>query len=68
MWRVARELTRALLARDFGICWSLEEGQLIPPVTNRCNYIHWLHDLLSLLPAGGMNNPDKAVALSPGWA
>ena len=50
---VCRELTRALLKHDFGIQWSLAEGQLIPPVKNRINYIHWLEDLLEQSsPAG----------------
>ncbi|KAL4858898.1 U6 small nuclear RNA (adenine-(43)-N(6))-methyltransferase [Chlorella vulgaris] len=43
-----RELTHVLLAEDFGIQWWLPLGQLVPPVTNRVNYIHWLEDLLSL--------------------
>ncbi|GAB4814487.1 hypothetical protein N2152v2_001533 [Parachlorella kessleri] len=52
--RACRELTRALLWQDFGVDWWLPEGQLVPPVTNRANYIHWLQDLLELAPAPGM--------------
>lgn len=49
-----RELTRSLLKHDFGINWDLEEGQLIPAVTNRINYIHWLEDLLALSSPSGI--------------
>ena len=52
---VCRELTTALLQQDFGIAWHLQEGQLIPAVTNRVNYIHWIYDLLQLSrPAGSL--------------
>ena len=44
-----RHLTRALLRDDFGVVdWWIPDGQLIPPVPNRLNYIHWIEDLLSL--------------------
>ncbi|KAK2078875.1 hypothetical protein QBZ16_002565 [Prototheca wickerhamii] len=46
--RACAALTTALLAHDFGIRWSLPEGHLIPPLTGRSNYIHWLQDLLDL--------------------
>lgn len=50
-----RELTRVLLRHDFGLEWWVPLGQLVPPVTNRANYIHWLEDLLSLsAPKGGI--------------
>ena len=42
------EITRALLHADFGVTWDLQPGQLVPPVANRANYIHWLEDLLRL--------------------
>lgn len=45
-----KALTRALLQHDFGITWDVPDGQLVPPVTNRANYIHWLEDLLVLSP------------------
>ncbi|PRW44527.1 methyltransferase 16 isoform X2 isoform A [Chlorella sorokiniana] len=49
-----RELTRVLLRHDFGVEWWVPLGQLVPPVTNRANYIHWLQDLLGLsAPKGG---------------
>ena len=43
-----KALTKALLKNDFDITWDVPEGQLVPPVTNRANYIHWLEDLLVL--------------------
>eukprot|EP00803_Ostreobium_quekettii_P002088 evm.model.scf_565.7 EVM.evm.TU.scf_565.7 scf_565:35419-42558(+) len=42
------ELTRTLLLHDFGINWDIPIGQLVPPLTSRVNYIHWLEDLLAL--------------------
>lgn len=47
-----RQLTRALLADDYGVTWWVPDGHLISPVTNRANYIHWLEDLLELCPGG----------------
>ena len=37
-----------LLRVDFGLDWWIPDGQLIPPLPNRANYIHWLEDLLAL--------------------
>jgi 23S rRNA (adenine1618-N6)-methyltransferase len=47
-WEGTRQLTATLLKADFGITWWLPEGQLVPTVTNRANYIHWINDLLAL--------------------
>ncbi|GLC59921.1 hypothetical protein PLESTB_001554300 [Pleodorina starrii] len=47
-WEATRALTCCLLRHDFGLRWWLPEGQLVPPVPNRANYIHWIHDLLHL--------------------
>ncbi len=43
-----RELTKILLKKDFGVTWDLPEGHLVPPLTNRLNYILWVEDLLNL--------------------
>ena len=43
-----KALTKALMKHDFDITWDVPDGQLVPPVTNRANYIHWLEDLLVL--------------------
>ena len=45
-----RALTAALLAEDFGVAWWLPDGHLCPALTGRCNYVHWLEDLLALSP------------------
>lgn len=45
-----RALTAALLADDFGVAWWLPDGHLCPALTGRCNYVHWLEDLLALSP------------------
>ena len=49
-YAATRALTAALLAEDFGVKWWLPDGQLCPTLTSRCNYIHWLEDLLALSP------------------
>ncbi|GIL85185.1 hypothetical protein Vretimale_10821 [Volvox reticuliferus] len=49
-WEATRALTAVLLQHDFGLKWWLPEGQLVPPVPNRANYIHWIGDLLDLSP------------------
>lgn len=54
-----RQLTKALLHKQYGISWWVPDGHLIPPVTNRANYIHWLHDLLRLCPG----QPSQATPL-----
>lgn len=52
-WGGTKTLTATLLAADFGVDWDLPAGALVPTVTNRANYIHWLSDLLALSsPAG----------------
>lgn len=37
-------------------------GQLVPPITNRANYIHWLEDLLGLsAPEGEVGKIEDGV-------
>ena len=43
-----RELTYAVLARDFRLDVYFPLDKLIPAVPQRLNYIHWLEDLLGL--------------------
>lgn len=50
-----KALTKALLQHDFNIAWEVPDGQLVPPVTNRANYIHWIEDLLELSPPTNTN-------------
>ncbi len=57
MYLSCRALSKALLHADYGVTWSLPPGQLIPPVPNRANYIHWLEDLLRLSPPPGETLP-----------
>lgn len=53
-----------LLSHDFGVSWDVPEGQLLPTVTNRLNYIHWLQDLLTLSSPPGNVNPN---GVGPNW-
>jgi 23S rRNA (adenine1618-N6)-methyltransferase len=59
-WEATKDLTAALLKVDFGVTWGLPKGQLVPPVPNRANYIHWIADLLQLSsPAGAASGPQR---------
>ena len=42
-----KELTCALLESDFELRVELPAGKLVPTLTLRLNYIHWVEDLLS---------------------
>lgn len=64
-WEGTRQLTAALLHRDFGVAWWLPRGQLVPPVANRLNYLLWLHDLLQLSPPPGAGSGGGAAAMGP---
>jgi len=44
-----KELTRSLLKCDFGLkYWDIPDNFLIPCLTSKCNYIHWVNDLLKI--------------------
>lgn len=51
-----RELTKVLLEHDYNIKWDMPLNHLCPPVSNRANYIHWIHDLLSLKQSKKLEN------------
>lgn len=42
-----RELTCALLEKDFDLRVEIPVGSLVPTVPQKLNYIHWVEDLLS---------------------
>jgi len=60
-WEGTRQLTATLLKADFGIEWWLPEGQLVPTVTSRANYIHWINDLL------GLSSPEPEEGTGGWW-
>ena len=55
------ELTRCLLKKHYGLEWHPKPGALIPTVTSRTNYIHWLQDLLALFPGREAEAGGRAV-------
>ncbi len=57
-----RELTCAVLARDFSLDVDIPLDKLIPAVPQRLNYIHWVEDLLGL--CGGVETSDVGVKMS----
>ena len=59
-----RELTRVLLKKDFDVEWWVPDGHLVPPLTNRLNYIHWLQDVLALSPPPGTAPAADPLSLS----
>jgi 23S rRNA (adenine1618-N6)-methyltransferase len=62
----SKELTRTLLLEDFNLnYWDIPDGYLIPSITSRCNYIHWIKDLLEL-EEFQLNEKDKIIGLDIG--
>ena len=58
-----RELTCAVLEKDFGLKLEIPLDRLIPTIPQKLNYIHWLEDLLSLgYPPGGVASQEEGVA------
>ena len=56
-----RELTCAVLEKDFGLKVELPLDMLIPAVPQRLNYIHWIEDLLV---CGRESGEEKGSGLS----
>ncbi len=54
-----RELTCAVLEKDFALKLEIPPNRLVPTVPQKLNYIHWIEDLLSL---GGVASSEKGVA------
>lgn len=50
-----RELTVSLLDHSFGLKVELPLDRLIPTIPQRLNYIHWIEDLLNMLPNALIN-------------
>ena len=56
-----RELSCALLERDFGLKVEIPLDRLIPTVPQKLNYLHWIEDLLSLSTSGGVASQEEGV-------
>lgn len=61
-----RELTCAILARDFGIKLEIPLDKLIPAVPQRLNYVHWIEDLLSDGEAGAHPTGEEVTGIDIG--
>eukprot|EP00798_Chlamydomonas_sp_ICE-L_P029272 gene29272-12514_t len=56
-WEGSKTLSATLLQRDLGIEWSMPEGHLVPALSHRAKYLHWLNDLLLLSSPNSVDPP-----------
>ena len=59
-----RELSCAVLEKDFELKVEMPLDMLIPAVPQRLNYIHWIEDLLSCMDTDGARKGTGGVATS----
>ena len=58
-----RELTAALLARDWAVRgWVCEPGRLCPPLPGRLNYVLWAEDLVAATELSALASHDNLKA------
>ncbi|OQS00296.1 methyltransferase METT10D [Thraustotheca clavata] len=57
-----RELTTALLHRDFNLNWTMPDDRLCPTLTNRLNYVHWIEDLILLSQSNYTSSNDHPIS------
>jgi 23S rRNA (adenine1618-N6)-methyltransferase len=50
-----KALNQALLAHAYGLTWDVPAGYLCPPIPGRCDYVHYVADLLGV----GTNGPTR---------
>ena len=62
-----RQLNKALLLADFGLqFWDIPQGNLVPGVPGRLDYIHVIKDLLDLLPKDQQAKKVKGLDIGTG--
>jgi len=62
-----RQLNKALLIADFGLqFWDIPQGNLVPGVPGRLDYIHVIKDLLETLPKHKQSKKVKGLDIGTG--
>lgn len=62
-----RQLNKALLLADFGLqFWDIPQGNLVPGVPGRLDYIHVIKDLLNALPKDQQTKKVKGLDIGTG--
>ena len=62
-----RQLNKALLLADFGLqFWDIPEGNLVPGVPGRLDYIHVIKDLIETIPKDKQTKKVKGLDIGTG--
>ena len=63
---MCRNLTKALLKKDFKIEWDMPNSHLAPGITGRINYLCWIHEILHLHPDFKNCDTSKTIGIDIG--